>query len=181
MQSRVEALSKFGLEWWTLKLRSVIDKIVAAAVKGEADPDFWNAACKVVVPRRSGSVQRINGWVLSFLPYFKGKPNKAMPDLEEVLSMMAGFREDEDAWKAGKRELSKAEEEAIDEAKRTSTPVNMLQSGLSKTPFTWVEYGKGAREEKMEILSGFVGQHLTAEGYVSPEVGWAVGQLKRAA
>ncbi len=69
LREKVASLSRFRLEWWLDKLLPVIDKILAAVLEGEADPDFWNAACKIVSPGNSGRTRNINGWVLNFLPY----------------------------------------------------------------------------------------------------------------
>ncbi len=46
-------------------------------------------------------------------------------------------------------------------------------SGMTKTPFVWDYHGK---EFKMEFLGGFMGVALIDGEYLTPHVGWAVGE-----
>ena len=47
-------LSKYGVEWWIVKLLPIIDKIVAAAVNGEQDEHFWNSVVRLLSQMSQG-------------------------------------------------------------------------------------------------------------------------------
>ncbi len=94
----------------------ILDKLVAAAVDGEQDPDFWNSAGKIVEPGKSGDYFGLNGWVGNFFPYIKRKRSKKLRDLSEILSTMKTFNEEDirylwyetvDETKMSEEELSK--------------------------------------------------------------------------
>lgn len=88
LREKVAGIAKFGLEWWISKLLPIVDKIVAAAVDGECDPDFWNSVGKVVSPGGSGAVPRLNGWIGNFFPYIGSSKNEQLRDLDEILATM---------------------------------------------------------------------------------------------
>ena len=73
-------LSKYGVEWWIVKLHPIIDKIVAAAVNGEQDEHFWNSVGKVVEPDESGDQLGLNG-IGNFFPYLNREKNLKLRDL----------------------------------------------------------------------------------------------------
>ena len=60
----------------------IIDKIIAAAVDGEVDSDFWNSVYKIACPDDSGAVLRINGWMSNFFPYLDSQKNDKLRDLD---------------------------------------------------------------------------------------------------
>ena len=81
LREKVAGLSKYGVEWWIVKLLPVIDKFVAAAVNGEQDDHFWNSVGKIVDPGESGDYAGLNGWIGNFFPYLNSEKNLKLRDL----------------------------------------------------------------------------------------------------
>ena len=105
LRNKAAGIAKFGLDWWIEKLLPIIDKIVAAAVDGEKDRDFWNSVGKVVSPGGSGAIRYLNGWITNFFPYFNSSKNKNLRDLDEVLKTMKLF-ESKDFYQLSQSEQS---------------------------------------------------------------------------
>ncbi len=97
-----------------------------------------------------------------------------MKDLSEILEMMQyfhyGLLGTDDSTEVDSR--NPIEDLLNREIRDTSFEVDKIQPGLTKTPFLWECEGKTLN---MQIVAGFTGTKLTEEGYLTPEVGWAVG------
>lgn len=50
-----------------------------------------------------------------------------------------------------------------------------LPVGMVEAPFVWNYFGK---EIELKFVSGFVGFEETADGYLKPQIGWAVTERK---
>jgi hypothetical protein len=68
---RVQALSEFGLKWWTDPLSTVICQLELAC-EGHPDVDFWRG---IYLQHRygSGGQHNVSGWVNAFYPYISGE------------------------------------------------------------------------------------------------------------
>ena len=49
-----------------------------------------------------------------------------------------------------------------------------LSVGVTEAPFKWNYIGE---EFDMKLISGFIGIEETSDGYVKPQIGWAIGQI----
>ena len=48
-------------------------------------------------------------------------------------------------------------------------------SGISITPYMWT---LGSDTYEMNFISGFAGATITEDGYIKPQMGWAVAEKK---
>lgn len=64
-------LGKYGLQWWTNNLDEILQKFINT-YEGEADVNFWKFIYKYY-RGGSGTKPTVDGWILNFIPYIKGK------------------------------------------------------------------------------------------------------------
>ena len=136
---------------------------MAAAVDGESDPHFWNSVGKVVSTGGSGAIDYLNGWIANFYPYIETNKNLKLRDLSEILATMKKLDSDKISHKDKVKHFGKMP--AYD-----SIPI-----GLTETPFIWEYVGT---EIPMQFVSGFIGTEQTADGYLKPQIGWAIAEKK---
>jgi len=110
--NKVKAMKKYKLDWWTTPLIPVLEKFVEA-FNNKIDRSFWASMYKYIpASGRSGSVPKINGWVLKFFPYLKGYGEFKIrnPFLSSIPDNLSGVKEKD------------------------------FPSGLSVVPFIWQYY-----------------------------------------
>ena len=72
IRARVEVLAIYGLEWWILRLRPILDEFVLAA-EGRPDVRFWQAIYK---PEKAYASDVATGWVTDLFPYLGDAPKR---------------------------------------------------------------------------------------------------------
>ncbi len=72
MRARIEVLSTFGLEWWTRRLRPILDEFVETA-KGRPNLRFWQAIYK---PQDAYGDSSVTGWIVDLFPYLGNAPKR---------------------------------------------------------------------------------------------------------
>lgn len=153
IKDRVEKLSKFNLEWWTVGLSRVMDQFILAS-QGNADVKFWDNILKI--SGGSGG-PFISGWINVFFPYLRGdRINKF--SFGNDLSYRTGSTTSNIGVSFG------------------HNTTDSFPSGLCNTPFVWNYYGQLF---DYEFVSGFVGVYQDPETLaLRPSLGFTVREVK---
>ncbi len=74
---KVEALGRFGLEWWVASLRPVLRELLRSAL-GEPDPAFWRSIFQWREERGGygGPTTYVSGWIVRFVPWVGAAPHQ---------------------------------------------------------------------------------------------------------
>ena len=83
IRDRVEVLDTFGLEWWTTRLRPILDEFVHAA-EGRPNREFWRGIYKFRPAKGLYDQQMVTGWLVDLFPYLGDAPvRRRNPALEQ--------------------------------------------------------------------------------------------------
>ena len=113
----------------------------------EIDIAHWNNIYKFNGPASSGSSIQVSGWIAKFFLYIKNAIN---PMLEY-----------QPLWSQPK---------LINEVQ---IPIADFPSGLTNTPFKWLNHGQ---TRDMSLVAGLIGITVNEMGAIKPELGWVVSQ-----
>jgi len=156
LEESLAVLDELELSDWKEVLAPILDNLRRASAGEATDEHFWTTIYKAHMGGGSGSHPTVDGWSTNFFLYVNDK------------------KRDRDNF----RDLNKLYE-AIQEQKKKrwsfhnpGVPQKAVPVGVSKTPFIWEYYGK---EYPMHFYGGFMGAKFE-DGYVSPVLGWAVGE-----
>ncbi len=72
IRERIEIFDLFGLEWWTARLRPILDEFVRAA-SGQPDREFWKNIYK---PHEFYFKHYVTGWIAYLFPYLGDPPRR---------------------------------------------------------------------------------------------------------
>lgn len=159
LASRVEQLSKFGLDWWMPALRRIVEQFVNAT-KGIVDIEFWRGI--FTMSEGCNGPFRYTGWINQLFPYVKPEQPKRNPSVV-TLDVFTGF---------GIYDFP---------CGITQVPFKLVidRGKLSVGKLLKKLFSKGGEPLEnvldMEFLSGFVGVSQDEQTLaLRPEVGWAV-------
>lgn len=83
MLKKLDHLNKYGLEWWTEKLKPILNEFVNVS-KGLIDKTFWMNMFKVHTKDSYGSPKSIDGWILKFYPYDRTGEKVDIREIQEI-------------------------------------------------------------------------------------------------
>jgi hypothetical protein len=72
IRARIEVLDTFGLEWWTSRLRPILDEFIRTA-NGHPTAAFWQAIYK---PAQTYADSLVTGWITDLFPYLGDTPER---------------------------------------------------------------------------------------------------------
>jgi hypothetical protein len=151
MRARIEVLATFGLEWWTKRLRPILDEFVETA-KGRRNLRFWQAIYKPKDAYGDGSV---TGWIADLFPYLGDAPRRMKNYVLE------SERRD---WAV-----------PVERGFRTGIGRGSFPCGLASVPVTLANWPDG--REEADFVAGFVGVEQDVSDFsLSPVIGWCVAE-----
>jgi hypothetical protein len=164
MCERVEVLAAYDLEWWTCRLRLILEQFVATA-QGNPDREFWKAIYK---PERPYGADTATGWIADVFPYLFYSQNGP-----RRLNSQSGWRrnpvlsQERTEWRLPKTSHRMA-----------SNGVNIkhFPSGLSRAPVN-VQFHDGSGRPKVEVdlVGGFFGVGIRENDQsLHPILSWAL-------
>jgi hypothetical protein len=159
IRARIEVLATFELDWWTSRLRPILDEFVHSAM-GRPDTEFWQAIYK---PKRAYAATAVTGWIADLFPYLGDAPHIRKNHVLE---------NPRERWAI-----------PIDTAPRRHTPFdagaekgvrqNSFPSGLTSVPVN-VAFANGTKMD-LDLVAGFLGvEQDEADLSLSPVISWAV-------
>ncbi len=145
IRDRVEAISKYDLDWWTKRLLPICNGIIET-VAGKPNLEFWQHICK---PQGIYGGEVITGWLADLFPYLKdditNSPTMKNPILE-----------------------TPRENLTID----NGIPPRMFPNGISQASFS-LNTPQG--ESQLKLIAGFIGVAQNQQnGCLHPEIGWGI-------
>jgi hypothetical protein len=74
---KLEALGRFGLEWWVASVRPVVRELLRTSL-GEPDPAFWRSIFqwREVKGGYGGPTTYVSGWIVRFAPWVGEAPQQ---------------------------------------------------------------------------------------------------------
>ena len=145
IQSRIEVLATFGLEWWTARLRPILDELVRTA-SGEPNVEFWQAIYK---PKWAYGDSIVTGWIADLFPYLGDAPGRRRNHLLEC---------EREKW-------------AI--AVERGVGHGVFPSGLASVPVQ-VSFPNEAKLE-LDLVAGFMGVEQNPDDLaLTPVVSWCL-------
>lgn len=75
IRDRAEVLETFGLDWWLVRLRPILDQFVRAA-EGNPDREFWRGIYKFRPAKGPYDSERVTGWLVDLFPYLGDSPHR---------------------------------------------------------------------------------------------------------
>jgi len=72
IRARIEVLETYGLEWWIVRLRPIIDELIRT-VEGHPNVEFWQAIYK---PKKAYGDSTVTGWIADLFPYLNDAPER---------------------------------------------------------------------------------------------------------
>jgi hypothetical protein len=161
IRSRVEVLATYGLEWWAIRLRPILDEFVRTA-NGQPDLEFWQAICK---PKRAYGATTITGWVADLFPYLNDRPNRRRSHVFEhkrrnwAIPVETGIE----------TRRSLGGEPGAEKGVATAS----FPSGLASVPVK-LSFPNGSAKE-LDFVAGFVGVEQSPNDLaLSPVISWSV-------
>jgi hypothetical protein len=116
---------------------------------GESDSNFWNCAYKIHKVDGVYLVDSVvNGWINNFFPYGRYRDTR-----HQFVSI-----------------------QTLGEKSKQGFEPHKIPKGLTRTPFELVD--EKGKSHNMHFIGGFVGVTVVDGQYVTPQVGWAVGEIK---
>jgi len=157
LEASLSILDELELKHWREALAPILDNFSRAATGKATDKHFWSTIYKAHLGGGSGAHPTVDGWSTNFFLYVNDNMREDFRTLDQL------YKEAEDNTKSRRRWHN------------PGYPQKAVPVGLSKTPFIWEYLG---REIPMYFYGGFVGAKFE-DGYVSPVLGWAVGEQER--
>lgn len=150
----LDILDELELSDWKAVLLPILDNLRRAVAGEETDEFFWTTIYKAHFGGGSGSHPTVDGWCTNFILHINGEKRDEFRPLKTLYAAIT--EQKKSRWSF----------------RNPGVPQTAVPVGLSKTPFVWQYFGK---EIKMNFYGGFVGAKFE-DGYVSPVLGWAVGE-----
>jgi len=179
---RLDAFTKYGLDWWVSELKPVIQKIVDTK-KGKFDKHFWMNMIKYHKTGFYGTYDGIDGWFLKFYPYLEDRslpPPKLVPDAKDTAhkTVTSNTRQAAGITLVPISNTVRMVRSTFKEIKS----IQVLPKEISHVPFIFeIQDGAGkvVTTYNMEFWAGFFGVKQDKTTYsVKPEIGWAVNLLE---
>lgn len=151
IRARVEVIATFGLEWWVVRLRPILDEFVKTA-RGSIDLNFWKAIYK---PEQAYFTETVTGWVADLFPYLNDAPDRRRNHV---------FQYERRDWAR-----------LVGNGGKTGQGVatKLFPSGLSSVPVK-LKFSMGA-ESDIDLVAGFLAVEQDPEDVaLAPVISWAV-------
>jgi len=167
LETSLSILDELELSDWRKVLEPILNNLWRASAGKPTDKNFWNLIYKTHIGKGSGSYPTVDGWSTNFFLYIKERKRENFRPLETLYKEIANKKHKVDKHRMMMWRAPGVPRDAIHGA-----PV-----GVSKTPFIWEHLDT---DFAMFFYSGFVGAKFE-DGYISPVLGWAVGEQGEAA
>lgn len=176
LKRRVEAMSKYGLRFWTDQLLPICDQWIATA-EGRPDVEFWKAIHR---PEKIYGGQLVTGWLARLFPYLEGKrgwvrnqlaPARQIPeDAVKPRHSLEGWMRAELRAKAAREKRGEIIPWAV-----PGVSVGCLPSSWSKAEIA----GEGLGGKRRFLAGGGLAGVAQApeSGALEPVVAWLVEEL----
>jgi len=156
LEESLSILDELELSDWKAVLAPILDNLRRASAGEATDKHFWTTIYKAHSGGGSGSHPTVDGWSTNFFLYINEKKQTKFRDLKTLYNDIEEQQKQERRWRFH----------------NPGVPQKAVPVGVSQTPFIWNYYGK---EYAMNFYGGFMGAKFE-DGYVSPVLGWAVGE-----
>jgi len=146
IRDRIEVLQTFGLEWWTARLRPILDHFVLAA-QGLPDLKFWRGIYKFRPAKGPYDREMVTGWLVDLYPYLRDRPGRVRN------SVFDGGKEQEIVASSFPSGLA-------------SVPVELKLVN---------DNDQEIERHELEFVAGFVGvQQVPNDAAVAPAISWCL-------
>lgn len=156
LEESLSILDELELTDWKDVLAPILDNLRRASAGKATDKHFWATIYKAHLGGGSGQHPTVDGWATNFFLYVNDQKRQK----EEFRDLKTLYETVSQQQKGRRRH------------RNLGYPKEAVPIGLSKTPFIWEYLGE---EIPMFFYGGFVGAKFE-DGYVSPVLGWAVGE-----
>ncbi|MHB2017538.1 MAG: DUF4419 domain-containing protein [Candidatus Xenobia bacterium] len=168
LRQRIEMFTHYGLGWWVMTLRPILDQFVLAS-QGYVNRDFWHDLYQHHNPDNSygGPYDRMTGWIAALLPYMRQGANPLITG--EPIERAASF-----GYRRPEPEQNPVPPRYPSLGLHYECPVRLRDFGLalSNVPVDWK---MGERKTVMRFISGLMAIEQDPTTFaLRPRIGWAV-------